>query len=288
MQLISDSLWMPGQARHLGPSQIRRSLQVRTIIQTHELSVRSETGEPLLRDISLHVEQGERIALLGRSGSGKSLISSCLAGGLSPTLARTGEIEICGRRIRDSHSVSVRDVAAVRQDSSDALNPLVRIGAQLMLPLKRGRSRVDRKASGGACDAHVLDLLDAVGLHDGHRIARSFPAQLSGGQRQRVCIALALACGPQVLVADEPTTALDVVSQATVLSALSSNLSPATAVVFVTHDLSVASGLCQRAVVLEAGRIVEDSAMRDLIASPAHPTSAALVTEAMRRSEPVS
>ncbi|PRZ12014.1 ATP-binding cassette domain-containing protein [Nesterenkonia sandarakina] len=256
-----------------------------TAIKTHALSVHSEDGTTLLNEVDLNVTVGERVALMGRSGSGKSLLSSCLAGGLSPVLRRTGIVEIQGNPVKNSHVGRIPRVAVVRQDSSEALNPLVRIGPQLMLPLKVSRRNAAPAGGSGQLLKRVLELLEAVGLPDGHRITRSFPAQLSGGQRQRVCIALALACEPEILVADEPTTALDVVSQATVMEALSANIAPSCTLIFVTHDLTVASTLCERAVVMDSGRIVEDKPMHHLIISPDHALSVSLVTEAVRRSE---
>ncbi|MGB4778519.1 ATP-binding cassette domain-containing protein [Microbacterium sp.] len=230
-------------------------------------------GLTLVHSVSLSLQPGESVALLGHSGSGKSLTAAAITGGLSRMLDATGELVLDGTAVDVGSSLRPAGcVAAVQQDSSNALNPLVRVARQLEVPLRRrglqGRQLHDRAA----------ELLDACSIDDPHRVLRSYPAELSGGQRQRACIALALACEAKVLVADEPTTALDVVSQAQVLDTLAAARERAgLALLFITHDLAAASQICDRAVVLQNGRIVEQGTFRALVDAPQHPYTRELV-----------
>lgn len=211
------------------------------------------------------------MALLGHSGSGKSLTAAAITGGLSRMLDATGEVELDGVAVEPSSSIRPPGlVAAVQQDSSSALNPLVRVGQQLGVPL-RATGVTDR-------DARAHELLDACGIEDPARVLHSYPAELSGGQRQRVCIALALACDAKALIADEPTTALDVVSQAQVLGTLAAAQERAgLALLFITHDLAAASQICDRAIVLQHGRVVEEGTFAALVDHPRHPYTKELV-----------
>ena len=224
-----------------------------------------------MRGVSLSLAAGESVALLGHSGSGKSLTAAAITGALSRMLDATGDIQLDGRPVDPASSMRPPGlVAAVQQDSSSALNPLVRVGAQLDVPL-RNAGVADRGARAG-------ELLSACGIEDPVRVLRSYPAELSGGQRQRVCIALALACEAKALIADEPTTALDVVSQAQVLDTLAAAQQRAgLALLFITHDIAAASQLCDRAVVLQHGRVVEEGAFADLVERPQHPYTRELV-----------
>ncbi|MDJ0349904.1 ABC transporter ATP-binding protein [Cryobacterium sp. PH29-G1] len=218
----------------------------------------------LLHNLGFSIEPGERVALLGASGSGKSLTAAAVLGCLGAEFRVEGSISVFGT------------VAAVYQDSAAALNPLVSIGAQLAVPISRrcgpGRTAARRR---------VAELLDSVGIDDPERTMAGYAAELSGGQRQRVCIALALACRARLLIADEPTTALDVVNQARVLEALhSSAVADRAAILFITHDLAVAASICDRAIVLENGKVAERATMAALIGDPQHPYSRALVDAA--------
>jgi len=170
-------------------------------------------------------------------------------------------------------------VAAVGQDPAAALNPLVPVGAQLALPLRH------RGLRGRELDRRRGELLAAVGL-TGDRVLRSCPGELSGGQRQRVCLAMALASRAGLLVADEPTTALDLVTQAQVVAVLR-EATRDSALLFITHDLAVAAALCDRAVVLHRGAVVEDAPITRLLTSPQHEQTAALVAAARAGALPV-
>ncbi|GAB3258653.1 ABC transporter ATP-binding protein [Alteromonas gracilis] len=199
-------------------------------------------GRRLLHDLDLEVPAGERVALLGRSGSGKSLTAAAITGTLPAYAVVGGRVEIGGGGA----------AALVGQDSLFALHPQVGVGVQIARPL---RSR------GIDPDVGVRQALLDVDLSPD--LAGRLPAELSGGQRQRVCIALARAVDAPVLVADEPTTALDLLTQRRVLDALDRERST---LLLITHDVAVAAELCSRAVVLEAGRLVDDLPMTDLLA----------------------
>ncbi|MFT4219725.1 MAG: ABC transporter ATP-binding protein [Microbacterium sp.] len=233
----------------------------------------------LVHGVSVSVAAGESVALLGHSGSGKSLTAAAVTGGLSRLLDATGELSLDGKRVDVASSLRPAGcVASVQQDSSSALNPLVRVIGQMATPAR------NHGLSGAEAHARAAELLDACGIDDPVRVLRSYPAELSGGQRQRVCIALALACRARIVVADEPTTALDVVSQAQVLDTLAAARERAgLALLFITHDLAAASQICDRAVVLQDGRVVEQGAFADLVEQPQHPYTRELVDTARRQ-----
>ncbi|MEZ5087235.1 MAG: ABC transporter ATP-binding protein [Tessaracoccus sp.] len=235
---------------------------------------------PLVHGISLELRSGESVALLGHSGSGKSLTAATITGSLSRLLDATGELTIEGQKVDLMSSKRPKGrIACVQQDSSSALNPLVRVGPQLEVPLRNAGMSAD------AGHARAVEVLDACGIEDPERVLRSYPAELSGGQRQRVCIALALLCEAKILVADEPTTALDVVSQAQVLDTLAAaRQSAGLALLFITHDIAAASQICDRAVVLQDGRVVEEGYFEALINRPQHPYTRELV-EAVREQD---
>lgn len=245
----------------------------------HELSV-SLRGRALVDKVSFTIAPGESLALLGASGSGKSLTAAALAGHLPAGMHATGRLEIDGNETDlGERRITGTGIAAIHQDPLKALNPLVRLGKQLGIPL-RSAGLTPREAR-----SEAARLLLSVGLQDAGRILSSFSGELSGGQLQRVCIALALACRSRVLVADEPTTALDVVSQSAVLDALagftgSSATGSSSAMLFITHDLAVASALCTRALVMKSGRIVDGGSVESLMRHPRHDYTKRLVEAA--------
>lgn len=236
-------------------------------------------GRPVVRGVNLELPAGTRTALLGASGSGKSITAAAVVGCLPPSCVARGSIEIAGHQVM-RHPAARRPAAAragmVFQNSSAALNPMVTVGRQLTGPLRRqGLSRPE--AAGAAAR-----LLAGVGLLDTERILRSHPSRLSGGQRQRVCLAMGLAGRVPLLVADEPTTALDVRTQAAVLAVLRARTGTPDdpALLLITHDVAVAAGLCDRLVVLHEGRVVEQGATRQILTAPTHPATVTLVDAA--------
>jgi peptide/nickel transport system ATP-binding protein len=229
-------------------------------------------GRQLVHPLTFSVGAGERVALLGASGSGKSLTAAAVAGSLPDGISASGSINFAAGSGR-GHA------ALIRQDPATALNPLVPIGRQLAIPLRSaGYSRAKAKAEAGR-------LLAQAGITEPARILPRYTGQLSGGQLQRICIALALACGSSVVVADEPTTALDAVTQNTVLETLRMWSTERRSLLFVTHDLTAAASLCTRALVMEAGRIVEQAPMADLLRNPRHPYTVRLVQAALQSTE---
>lgn len=245
-------------------------------LEVVRLSVRI-TGRTILDDVTFTVPPGERVGVIGASGSGKSMTSLALMG-LEPAGATvTGSIRLDGtelvglpERQRARHRGS--GIGMVFQEPGTALDPLRRVGAQIAEPLRLHRG-LDRRAARAAATALAAD----VGLPDPESLLRQYPHQLSGGQRQRICIAMAMAGQPAYLVADEPTTALDVTTEARILD-LFEGLSAG--MVFVTHDLAVLARIADTAVVLDAGRVVEQGSVASLLAAPRHPATVALVDAA--------
>nr|WP_242608060.1 ABC transporter ATP-binding protein [Xylanibacterium ulmi] len=235
----------------------------------------------LLDGVSLRVGAGERVGLIGESGSGKSLLSLASIGLLPEPLDATGSVSLGGRELlgaseRAWNAVRGRDVALVFQEPTSALDPLMRLGRQVAGPLRRRRG-----LRGAPLRAEVRRVLREVQLDDADRIARSFPHEVSGGQRQRVAIAMALACDPQLLIADEPTTALDVTVQKEILRLIADVAQQrGMSLLFVSHDIGAVASMASRVVVLQHGRVVESGPTQQLIRQPAHPYTQRLVAGA--------
>jgi peptide/nickel transport system ATP-binding protein len=240
-----------------------------------ELSV-SLRGRALVTGVAFGIAAGERVALLGASGSGKSLTASALLGQLPAGMRVDGSMEVNGREVPMGGRGLARagDFAAVYQDPATAMNPMVRLDRQLTIPLR------EAGLSASAAREQAAALLISVGIKDPGRVLFGYSGELSGGKLQRVCIALVLACPCTVLIADEPTTALDVISQAKVLDVLAQGSGTANAMLFITHDLAVAAALCTRALVMHSGRIVEQGPMDQLLDRPEHSYSRQLVEAA--------
>lgn len=237
-------------------------------------------GHEIVRGVTFSVEHGQRVCLLGESGSGKSLTASAILGHLPMNARVEGMIRINGvdvTGIPAPKRPQEARVSMVFQDSSVALNPLVRIQDQLVEPLRR-----HRKLSRHDAHSAALELLESVGLPNPQALLRSYSAQLSGGQRQRVCIALALACTTGLMVADEPTTALDVVTQAKVLAVLEKYTAGENtpALLFITHDFAVASELCSDAVVMKGGLAIEQGPLSTLFSDPKNAYTKMLIDSA--------
>ncbi|WP_329576484.1 ABC transporter ATP-binding protein [Kitasatospora sp. NBC_01250] len=234
------------------------------------------TARPVLDGVDLHVAAGETVALVGESGSGKTLTSRTVLRLLPKGARAEGEVEVGGENVlaldaRQLRTLRTGRVAMIFQDPRAAINPLRRVGDFLTESVRLAGTTTAEDAA-----RRAAELLAAVGLDDS--VLRRYPGQLSGGMLQRVMIAAALMGDPVLLLADEPTTALDVTSQAEVI-ALISELKErfATALLFVTHDLGLAAAISDRVYVMYAGRIVETGPAETLFAGPRHPYTLALL-----------
>jgi oligopeptide/dipeptide ABC transporter ATP-binding protein len=234
------------------------------------------SGE-VVRDVSFTIRPGERVGLVGESGSGKSLTARAMMRLIpQPGRMTEGKIRVLGAELppgKKATSWRGTVVAMITQDPLSSLNPLVRIGAQMteMLRFHRGMSR-------SAARARAAKLLAAVGIPDPARALTRFPAVLSGGMRQRVALAIAISCEPRLLIADEPTTALDVTIQAQVLEVLERmTAEQGSAVLLISHDLGVVATFCDRLLVMYGGRIVESGSTSQIVTNPAHPYTRALM-----------
>ena len=230
-------------------------------------------------DVSLHVNRGETLGLVGESGSGKSMTALAVIGLVPPPgriaggSVRFNGADLTGMRERDLRRIRGAGVGFVFQEPMTALNPVFTIGSQLIETLA-----AHDIASGKAAERKAAELLDAVRLPDPERRLRDYPHQLSGGQRQRALIAMALACDPALLIADEPTTALDVTVQAEILDLLREMKSRlGLALLLITHDLGVVAETADRVAVMYAGRIVEQSPVAELFSDPLHPYTRGLL-----------
>ncbi|GKV95008.1 ABC transporter ATP-binding protein [Pectobacterium aroidearum] len=244
------------------------------ILQVENLNL-SIGGEAKVSEVSFTLFAGERVCLLGASGSGKSLTAKAVIGTPPAGCQVSGSIRVNGEEVGQLKALArpqAGRVSAVFQDSATALNPLMPLGKQLSLALKTTSS------------AELSALLSAMQLNDIPNLLQRYPAELSGGQRQRICITLALLGKTRLLVADEPTTALDVITQQQVLQVLQErSVQPdAPALLFITHDIAVAAQLCQRGLVMENGQIVESGSMLQLLNAPQHPYTRSLVAAARR------
>jgi oligopeptide/dipeptide ABC transporter ATP-binding protein len=254
---------------------------LKTAFVTDRGTVRAVDG------VSFRLERGRTLGVVGESGSGKTVLSRSVIGLLPAVrVKRSGTVRFSGRDVSRLGPAGLREVwgtqvAMVFQDPMTALNPVVRVERQITEGL-RHRLGLDRKA---AHDTAVA-LLDSVGIPDPERRLRSFPHELSGGMRQRVMIAIALACGPKLLMADEPTTGLDVTVQAQILDLLSDQQHERSmAMVLVTHDLGVVANRTDDIIVMYAGRIVEQAPTRELFARTRMPYTEALLRSIPRLSD---
>jgi oligopeptide/dipeptide ABC transporter ATP-binding protein len=236
----------------------------------------------VVRDISFSICEGETVALVGESGCGKSVTALSLAQ-LLPSTAYypAGSISICGRNLLKMSSAELRqvrgrEIAYVFQDPGTALNPVFRIGFQLKEAIREKRR--DSKTSKKKVHDEALHLLSLVGLPDAESCLRAYPHELSGGMQQRIVIAIALACRPKLLIADEPTTALDVTIQAQILDLLKSLQSEfKMGVLLITHNLGLVADVAHRVNVMYAGSLVESGEVEDVLNNPAHPYTKGLL-----------
>ncbi|HMG44136.1 MAG TPA: ABC transporter ATP-binding protein [Acidimicrobiales bacterium] len=261
-----------------------------TLLEVDGLEVQFFTRRGQVRavnDVSFSIAAGETLGLVGESGSGKSVTAQALLGLIElPGRITAGDVRWKGESLVHDAAATLdrvrgREIAMVFQDPMTSLNPLFSVGAQIAEVLRR-HLKLSRKAA----RERAVELLDLVGIANPSQRAGQHPHEMSGGMRQRVLIAMALACEPQLLVADEPTTALDVTIQAQILD-LVADLQDrlGLAVLLITHDLGVVAGLCDRVAVMYAGRLMEVGAVDALFAEPGHPYTVGLLQSTPRVDE---
>jgi peptide/nickel transport system ATP-binding protein len=262
------------------------------LLEVRDLSVvfrrRGEEPVAAVDGVSFEVEPGQTVGLVGESGCGKSVTAMSIMGLLpkrgnqvsgSARFEGTELLTLSDRQMRDRRG---RDLGMVFQDPLSSLNPVIPIGLQVTEVLERHRDMSRKKAM-----VEAAELLEKVGIPDPRRRLDEYPHQLSGGMRQRALIAIALACQPRLLIADEPTTALDVTIQAQILALLADLVRDSdTALIMITHDLGVVAGLCDEVNVLYAGRVVERGSRHDLFAVPRHPYTHGLLASIPRLDAP--
>lgn len=265
--------------------------KLQPMLQVTSLSVGFQTRQGLLHavdNVSFALPAGGSLAIVGESGCGKSALSLAIMGLLPGNGRRLGgQMYLDGVDITTQSPVQWRQirgkkVALIFQDPMTSLNPWMRIGQQVVEQIRVHRA--DTKAQAWQ---RTLDLLTSVGLPDPERIAQSYPHQISGGQRQRILIAMALSCDPDIIIADEPTTALDVTVQAQVLALIRrEQRQRGMGLVLITHNLGVARGMCDNVAVMYAGRIVEMGPTVQLFQQPLHPYTQGLLAALPRLDQP--
>ena len=254
-----------------------------TILDVKNLRVEFSTRGgivPVLDNLSFSLDRGERIGFVGESGCGKSMTALALMG-LLPSIGRvaSGQILFKGQDIVNASKKRMQDIrgneiSMIFQEPMTSLNPVFTIGSQITEVLHRHRNMDKSEALKTA-----VDLLDAVKIPDARNRIASYPHQMSGGQRQRVMIAIALACEPEILIADEPTTALDVTVQAEIFDLLRDiGVQTNTAMILITHDMGAVRQMAQRMLVMYAGRKVEEGTVDQIIKSPRHPYTKGLIS----------
>jgi oligopeptide transport system ATP-binding protein len=262
------------------------------LLEVEHLNTRFETPDGTVRavnDISFSIAEGETVGVVGESGSGKSQVFMTVMGLLAANGRATGSArfrgaELLGMTPGDLNRIRGSRIAMIFQDAMTSLNPYLRISRQMteVLVTHRGMSEGDaRKAA--------VAMLDRVRIPEAKRRLDMYPHEFSGGMRQRVMIAMALLCEPDLLIADEPTTALDVTVQAQILDLMRElKQGGRTAIVMITHAMGVVAGMCDRVLVMYGGRIVEEAPVRDLFYSPQHPYTHGLLRSTVRLDDAIN
>jgi oligopeptide/dipeptide ABC transporter ATP-binding protein len=264
-----------------------RGRRVSTILTVDDLKVSFATEDGVVEavgGVSFELQAGEVLAIVGESGSGKSVTAQTITGlTRAPNARITGSVTYHGRELNGLDDDQLRDVrgeqiAMVFQDPMSSLNPVYRVGDQITEMILAHRDVSKREAADRA-----IELLRSVGIPNPERRVRHYPHEFSGGMRQRVMIAMALALEPEVLIADEPTTALDVTVQAQILRLMDQlNRDRELAVILITHDLGVVAEVADRVVVMYAGQIVENATLDEIFYDPQHPYTWGLLGSLMR------
>ena len=262
------------------------------VLSVDDLRVGFATEGGLLQavdGVTFDLAPGEVLAIVGESGSGKSVTAQSIIGlTRSPNARIEGSVRLHGEELIDAGETELQKVRGARiamvfQDPMTSLNPVYRIGDQIVEAVRAHRGRTSEAEAGEL----AVEMLDAVGIADPETRVRSYPHEMSGGQRQRVMIAMALALEPEVLIADEPTTALDVTIQAQILELLARlNRERNLATLLITHDLGVVAEVADRVLVMYAGRVVEKGTLEDIFYDPQHPYTWGLLGSLARIDQP--
>ncbi len=257
-------------------------------IQNEKLSFFTPAGEvKALNDVSIHLDRGEVLGIVGESGSGKSVTAYSLMGLTAhPGRLIGGTLDFNGHRINDMSEKEFRkmrgnEVSIIFQDPMTSLNPVYTIGNQICEVITLHTDKGAKEAK-----ARAIELLTLVGINEPEKRMKQYPHELSGGMRQRVMIAIALACEPKLLIADEPTTALDVTIQAQILELIMELKDKlGMAIIMITHDLGIVSSICDRIAVMYAGRVVEYGTTDDIFYNPQHEYTKGLLRSIPRLDE---
>jgi glutathione transport system ATP-binding protein len=260
-----------------------------TVLDVRNLSV-CFGGKQAVDDVSFSVRRGETLAIVGESGSGKSVTALSIMRLLEQgTRGRTtggeiwldsddGRVELCGLPERDLRRIRGNDVSMIFQEPLTCLNPVYTVGDQIAEAMRLHMGLGRRAAA-----ARALEMMELVRIPEARRRLREYPHQLSGGMRQRVMIAMALACEPRVLIADEPTTALDVTIQAQILALVDElRCRTGTSIIFITHDMGVVAEIADRVLVMRRSKAVEEGSVQDIFDRPRHPYTRALLSAVPR------
>jgi len=258
------------------------------LLEVSNLSVkfRTHAGEiHAVRDISFNIQKGETVAIVGESGCGKSVTAQAIMGLIPqpPGFIHSGKIKLLGENLlsktyRKMERIRGKEIGMIFQDPMTSLNPTMPIGKQIIEGLVKHQGLSQKEAYGRA-----IEILKWVGISEPDQRISQYPHEFSGGMRQRVVIAIALACNPKLLIADEPTTALDVTIQAQILE-LMQHIQKAmgTSIILITHDLGIVAGMCDRVIVMYAGEIVEAGTVDQIYSNPRHPYTRGLLRSVPR------
>ena len=254
------------------------------LLEVKNLRVELQTKDgvvPVIDDLSFDLDYGESLSFVGESGCGKSMTALALMGLLPEKVGRiaSGSIKFEGRQLANASSEDLRkirgnEISMIFQEPMTSLNPVLSVGEQISEVL-----RLHQKMSVHSAWKRAEDLLDAVNIPDPKRRVRDYPFQMSGGQRQRVMIAMALACEPKILIADEPTTALDVTVQAQIFGLLKDlQTKTGTSIILITHDMGAVAQMARKMIVMYAGRPCEIGEVAQVIQTPQHPYTTGLIS----------
>jgi peptide/nickel transport system ATP-binding protein len=255
-------------------------------VENLHVSFHTREGEvQAVRGVSLHIDHGETVGIVGESGSGKSVTAKAILSLIAPPGEIThGDIRFAGESLRGIperkwRSIRGNRIAMVFQDPMTSLNPVKRVGDHLTEVIRRHRGLGRREAL-----AEAVEMLRLVGIPEPELRVRQYPHELSGGMRQRVMIAMALSCRPELLIADEPTTALDVTIQAQILDLLKElKAKTSAAIALITHDLGVVAQVCSRVIVMYGGMVMEEGPVEEIFYRPKHPYTQGLLRSLPKR-----